>query len=160
MPDGMTKPLLDKKLIGHTFKPFTTTVEAGRIRLFCKAIGEEDPIYQDEAAAKAAGYRAIPVPPTALQTITNDDPDKGGLLRLLGVDIGLILHGEQHYEYLAPVHVGDRITCQSKVVDIYDKKGGALWFVVSETELKDQSGKPVAKAKGITVVRNPDAAKK
>jgi len=46
------------------------------------------------------------------------------------------------------------------VVDIYDKKGGALWFVVSETELKDQSGKAVAKAKGITVVRNPDAAKK
>jgi len=31
---------------------------------------------------------------------------------------------------------------------------------VSETELKDQAGKPVAKAKGITVVRNPDAAKK
>ena len=50
--------------------------------------------------------------------------------------------------------------CQQKVVDIYAKKGGALWFVVSETELKDQAGKPVAKAKGITVVRNPDAAKK
>jgi acyl dehydratase len=161
MPDGLAQPLLDRKLIGHTFKPFTTTVEAGRIRLFCKAIGEEDPIYQDEAAAKAAGYRAIPVPPTALQTITNDDPDKGALLRLLGVDIGLILHGEQHYEYLAPVHVGDRITCQARVLDIYDKKGGALWFVVSEMEMKDaSSGKPVAKARSITVVRNPDVAKK
>ena len=65
-----------------------------------------------------------------------------------------------NYEYLAPVHVGDKVTCQQKVVDIYDKKGGALWFVVSETEMKDQAGKPVAKAKGITVVRNPDAAKK
>jgi acyl dehydratase len=111
-------------------------------------------------AAKKAGYRAIPAPPTYLTAITNDDPDKGGLLRLLNVDIGLILHGEQHYEYLAPVHVGDRITCQQQVMDIYDKKGGALWFVVSETELKDQSGKPVARARGITVVRNPDAAKK
>jgi acyl dehydratase len=151
---------LDKKLIGHTFKPFTTTVEAGKIRLFCKAIGEDNPIYVDEEAAKKAGYRAIPAPPTFLTAVTNDDPDKGALLRLLNVDIGLILHGEQHYEYLAPVYVGDRITCQQKVVDIYDKKGGALWFVVSETELKDQSGKPVAKAKGITVVRNPDAAKK
>ena len=60
----------------------------------------------------------------------------------------------------APVHVGDRITCQQKVIDIYDKKGGALWFVVSETEMKDQSGKPVARARGITVVRNPDAGKK
>ena len=152
--------MLDKKHIGHTFKPFTATVEAGKIRLFCKAIGEEDSIYQDETAAKAAGYKKVPVPPTFLQAITNDDPEKGGLLKLLNVDIGLILHGEQHYDYYAPVFVGDRITCQQKVTDMYDKKGGALWFVVSETSLKDQSGKLVAKGTGITVVRNPDAAKK
>ena len=151
---------LDKKLIGHEFKAFDATAEAGKVRLFCKAIGEEDPIYADEAAAQAAGYKAVPVPPTFLQAITNDDPNKGGLLQLLGVDIGLILHGEQHYDYYAPVHVGDRITCQQKVTDVYDKKGGALWFVISETEMKDQAGKPVAKARSITVVRNPDAAKK
>src|SRR5215203_1846170 len=76
---------LDKKLIGHKFNAFTTTVEAGKIRLFCKAIGEEDPIYVDEEAAKKAGYRAIPAPPTYLTAVTNDDPDKGGLLRLLNV---------------------------------------------------------------------------
>ena len=99
------------------------------------------------------------MPPTFLQAITNDDPDKGGLLRLLNVDIGLILHGEQHYDYYAPVFVGDKITCQQKVTDMYDKKGGALWFVVSETAMKDQSGKLVAKGTGITVVRNPDAAR-
>ena len=151
---------LDKKVIGHEFKPFSTTVEAGKVKLFCKAIGEEDPIYQDEAAAKAAGYKKVPVPPTFLQALTNDDPEKGGLLRLLNVDIGLILHGEQHYDYDAPVHVGDTITCQSKVVDMYDKKGGALWFVVSETSMTDPAGKLVAKATGITVVRNPDAGKK
>jgi acyl dehydratase len=150
----------DKKIVGHEFKAFSTIVEAGRVKLFCKAIGEEDPIYADEAAAKKAGYSRVPVPPTFLQAITNDDPEKGGLLKLLNVDIGLILHGEQHYDYFAPVFVGDRITCQQKVVDIYDKKGGALWFVVSETSMKDQAGKAVAKATSITVVRNPDAAKK
>jgi acyl dehydratase len=151
---------LDKKIIGHEFKAFSAVAEAGKVRLFCKAIGEEDPIYLDEAAAKKAGFSRIPTPPTFLQAITNDDPEKGGLLKLLNVDIGLILHGEQHYDYYAPVYVGDRITCQQKVVDLYDKKGGALWFVVSETSMKDQAGKLVAKATGITVVRNPDAAKK
>ena len=59
---------LDKKLVGHTFKAFTTTVEAGKIRLFCKAIGEENPIYVDEEAAKKAGYRAIPPSPTTIPT--------------------------------------------------------------------------------------------
>ena len=151
---------LDKKLVGHTFKPFTAIVEAGKIRLFCKAIGEEDPIYSDEAAAKAAGYRSVTAPLTFLRAILADDPNKGGLLKLLNVDIGLILHGEQHFEYFAPVIVGDKITCQEKIVDIYDKKGGALWFVVQETEMKDQAGKLVAKGRGVTVFRNPDAAKK
>jgi acyl dehydratase len=151
---------LDRKIIGHEFKAFSATAEAGKVRLFCKAIGEEDPIYVDEAAAKKAGFARIPVPPTFLQAITNDNPDKGGLLQLLKVDIGLILHGEQHYDYYAPVYVGDTITCQTKVTDMYDKKGGALWFVVSETSMKDQQGKSVAKATSITVVRNPDAAKK
>ena len=151
---------LDKKLIGHEFTAFDATAEAGKVRLFCKAIGEEDPIYVDEAAAKKAGFARIPVPPTFLQAITNDNPDRGGLLQLLNVDIGLVLHGEQHYDYYAPVYVGDTLTCQQKVTDVYDKKGGALWFVISETSMKDQAGKPVAKARSITVVRNPDAAKK
>ena len=151
---------LDRKVIGHEFKAFSATAEAGKVRLFCKAIGEEDPIYQSEEAAKKAGYSKIPVSPTFLQALTNDDPEKGGLLKLIHVDIGLILHGEQHYDYYAPVYVGDTITCQQKVTDMYDKKGGALWFVVSETSMKNQSGKPVAKATSITVVRNPDAAQK
>ncbi len=151
---------LDKKLIGHTFTPFTATVEAGKVKLFCKAIGETDPIYTDAAAARAAGYRGITTPLTFLRALTADDPNKGGLLKLLNVDIGLILHGEQHFEYFAPLVVGDTVTCQEKVVDIYDKKGGALWFVVQEMEMKDQTGKLVAKGKGVTVVRNPDAAKR
>ena len=46
------------------------------------------------------------------------------------------------------------------MTDLYDKKGGALWFVVSETSMKDKAGKLVAKATSITVVRNPDAARK
>src|SRR4029453_13629265 len=66
----------------------------------------------------------------------------------------------QHYDYFAPVFVGDKVTCQQKIVDIYDKKGGALWFIVSETAMKNEAGKLVAKATGITVVRNPDAGKK
>ena len=145
---------LDKGLIGHTFNAFSTTVEAGKIRLFCKAIGEENPIYVDEEAAKKAGYRAIPAPPTYLTAVTNDDPDKGGLLRLLNVDIGLILHGEQHFEYYAPVVVGDVVTCQEKVVDIYDKKGGALEFVVKTAEARNQRDELVAELRTVIVCRH------
>ncbi|MDF3074436.1 MAG: hypothetical protein K0S54_2103, partial [Alphaproteobacteria bacterium] len=109
-----------------------------------------------EAAAKAAGYRTIVAPPTFITAVTNDDPNKGGLLKLIDVDIGWILHGEQHYEYFAPIHVGDKLTCQQKVTDVYDKKGGALWFVVSDIDVTGEGGKKVAQARSITVVRNPE----
>ena len=73
----------------------------------------------------STAFRAITIDRSAslfdvgsLTAVTNDDPDKGGLLRLLNVDIGLILHGEQHYDYYAPVYVGDTITCQQKVTDL------------------------------------------
>ena len=155
----MAEFAIDKKHIGHQFKAFSTTVEAGKIKLFCKAIGEENPIHSDEAAAKAAGYRTIVAPPTFITAVTNDDPHKGGLLALIEVNIGYILHGEQHYEYFAPIYVGDKLTCQQKITDIYDKKGGALWFVVSETDVTNDAGKPVAKARSITVVRNPTMQK-
>ena len=152
---------LDKKVIGHEFKAFSTTVEAGKVKLFCKAIGEEDPIYrrrgrrQEGRLSRRAGAADVPAGHHQRRSGA-----RAACLRLLNVDIGLILHGEQHYDYYAPVFVGDKITCQQKVTDMYDKKGGALWFVVSETSMKDQSGKLVAKGTGITVVRNPDAAKK
>jgi acyl dehydratase len=151
----MAEFAIDKKHVGHKFPAFSTTVEAGKIRLFCKAIGEENPIHLDEAAAKAAGYRTIVAPPTFITAVTNDDPNKGGLLKLIDVDIGWILHGEQHYEYFAPIYVGDKLTCQQKVTDVYDKKGGALWFVTSEIDVTGEGGKLVAKARSITVVRNP-----
>ena len=150
----------NQHLVGKESPPATIRVDRARIRQFARAVGLEDPVYYDEEAARKAGYPRIPVSPTFLQALTNDDPEKGGLLKLINVDIGLILHGEQHYDYFAPVFVGDKVTCQQKIVDIYDKKGGALWFIVSETAMKNEAGKMVAKATGITVVRNPDAGKK
>ena len=68
---------LDKKLIGHEFKAFSTTVEAGKVKLFCKAIGEEDPIYATRPPPRRPATAPIPVPPTFLQAITNDDPEQG-----------------------------------------------------------------------------------
>ena len=50
--------MIDKKHIGHELPASVLDVEKGRLRFFAKAIGETDPVYTDEAAAEAAGYRA------------------------------------------------------------------------------------------------------
>ncbi len=146
--------MLDRSHIGHMFEPFAVDIEKGRLRFFAKAIGETNPVYIDEVAAKAAGYRNIPVPPTFLYSIELDSPEFLPVLRLLGMDIGRVLHGSQEFEYFAPICAGDAITCQVVLKDMFDKKGGALEFLVLETTLTNQDGQQVAIATQTIVYRN------
>lgn len=148
--------MIDRANIGKKLASVTTEVEKGRLRFFAKAIGETNPVYTDLAAAKDAGYRSLLVPPTyffCLQML--DDPDPTAWIRALGVNLQYILHGEQSFEYLAMAFAGDTLTLESTISDIYDKKGGALEFVVSLTTVTNQDGKLVAKLKQSLVVRNP-----
>ena len=46
------------------------------------------------------------------------------------------------------------ITGRQKVVDLYDKKGGALTFIVTETTLDNQRGERVCELTTTIVVRN------
>jgi acyl dehydratase len=146
--------MLDKNKIGHEFSSFTVDIEKGRLRFFAKAIGETNPIYTDEKAAQSAGYRTIPAPPTFMFSVDLEGPELLPVLKLLDLDIGRILHGSQEFEYLGQIYAGDRITQQSKIVDIFDKKGGALEFVVQESTYTNQNDELVGKAQQTLVYRN------
>ena len=90
---------LNKALIGKEY-PASAHYEVGRekIRDFATAIGDFNPIYHDEAAAKAAGYDDIIAPPTFLTTLgfkfgpqVVGDPE-------LGLNYAMVVHGEQEFE--------------------------------------------------------------
>jgi acyl dehydratase len=61
---------------------------------------------------------------------------------------GLVLHGEQEFVYHRPVLVGDELTSQGTIKDIYAKEGssGTMTFVVTETDWLDESGDKVITA--------------
>lgn len=146
--------MLDKTKIGHEFASFTTDIEKGRLKFFAQAIDETNPIYSDEEAAKAAGYRAIPAPPTFMFSVDLEGPDFLPMLSLLDMDIGRVLHGTQDFEYFGQIFAGDKITQTSKIADIFDKKNGALEFVVQESSYTNQDGELVGKAQQTIVYRN------
>lgn len=146
--------MIDKRHIGMTLPPLVVDVEKGRLRFFAKAIGEEDPVYTDEAAARAAGYPSLPVPPTFLMALEFDRPDPFSFLADFGVDMRQVLHGEQTFDYHGSACAGDRLTFETRITDIFAKKGGALEFVVKETTVKNQAGAAVATLRGVVVVRN------
>jgi Acyl dehydratase len=146
--------MIDPKHIGRTTPPQTFDVEKGRLKFFAKAIGETDPVYSDEAAAKAAGYKTIPAPPTFTFCLEMESNSLWDNIAAMGVPVGKILHGSQTFTYHAPIYAGDQITFVTKVSDIYAKKGGALEFIVEDSTATNQDGVLVAELQRVIVVRN------
>jgi acyl dehydratase len=146
--------MLDRSKIGYEFPSFSVDIEKGRLKFFAKAIGEANPIYIDEQAAIEAGFKALPAPPTFMMSVDLDGPEFLPMLRLLDMDLGRVLHGAQDFEYLGQIYAGDTITQTSKIQNMFDKKGGALEFIVLESTYTNQDGELVGKAQQTIVYRN------
>jgi peroxisomal enoyl-CoA hydratase 2 len=142
---------IDKSIVGKCGKPFTLPIEWSKVREFARAIRDPNPLYFDrELAKKECG--GIPVPPTFLQVAAfwmSEDS-----MPTANFDLRRILHGEQDFEFLQPVFVGDVLTGTSRITDVYEKeggRGGKMSFMVTEIEYKNQKGEIVAFARGTLV---------
>ncbi len=144
--------------IGRTFAPVTAVVEAGRYDFFLKVTGEGNPIFRSDEAARAAGFRGRPVPPTYLFCLElMDTPNPFGFLDELGIDIAHLLHAEQRFDYRSPPCIGDAVTFRTRVADVFEKKGGALTFAILDTEASAAGLGTLASLRKTLVVRRPEA---
>ncbi|SPB13783.1 hypothetical protein NOV72_01047 [Caballeronia novacaledonica] len=144
--------MIDKKHIGRKLPVFKASADAWRLRFFAKAIGETNPVYFVESAAHDAGHRALPLPPTFLFSLEFEQPDTQWRDDL-GIETSRILHGEQTFTYHRLAYAGDTLLYESHISDIYEKKGGALWFIVRETRVTNQHGEHVADLRSVIVQR-------
>ena len=146
--------MIDKKWIGHQLPASEMALDRSRLRFFAKAIGETAPIYTDVQAAQAAGYADLPAPPTFLFGAELDSGTTYRLLELLDIPVVKLLHGEQSFTYHRSACAGDTVTVQSRIDDIYDKKNGALEFLVKSSRATNQNNALVAEMRTVLVVRN------
>ena len=146
--------MIDKKWIGFKLPVSELNIDRSRLRFFAKTIGETSSIYTDVEAARAAGYADLPAPPTFLFAAELDSGASDQLLQKLEVPIAKILHGEQSFCYHQSACAGDTITVRSQVDDIYDKKNGALEFIVKSSRATNQHEQLVAEMRTVIVVRN------
>ncbi len=147
--------MLNRDYIGHTLPAATVTVEAGQLRLFNKAIGETRDVYFDEAAAVAAGYRSMLAPPTFGTPLSMLAIAIEPVLETIGVDYRYLLHGEESFEYLAPICAGDEITIRETITDIYDRKNGTMEFAEFDAAFTNQFGDTVLKRRRVLIQRYP-----
>ena len=143
-----------QSLIGKEYRPFTVAVERRWIRTFAQAIGDDDSVFRDAQAARAGGYSDIVAPPTFAFTVAMEAAQPLAVIEDLGVDKTRTMHAEQGFRFHRPIVAGDVLTGRQKIVDMYERKGGALTFVVTETRLSDQRELPVCDLRTVIVVRN------
>jgi acyl dehydratase len=146
--------MIDKKWIGHELPASVLPIERSRLQFFAKAIGETNPVYTDAAAARDAGYPDLPAPPTFLFAAELDSGASEQLLADLQIPIAKLLHGEQSFTSRRPACAGDTVTVRSIVSDIYDKKNGALEFVVKTSRATNQRNELVAELRTVIVCRH------
>jgi len=130
---------IDHSLIGVWGPTSSMNIEFGKIREFVKAVKDPNPIYQDEATCVA--------PPTFLMTMAHWIGDLGATRSAVKLDYRRLLHGEQDFEYVAPIRPGDTLRFRSRTKEVFEKqgkRGGTMLFVLSETEFTNQRGEVVA----------------
>jgi acyl dehydratase len=135
---------MDQNAAGKSFAPYEFRVERGKIKEFADAVGDPNPLYRDPAAAAKAGLPGIPAPPTLLRTFLYETADAKNALGVK--DWSYIVHGEQEFEFLAPVFAGDVLSAQDRIVGIAEKdskRAGKLQIGVIETTFVNQRGETV-----------------
>ncbi|MFC7318664.1 FAS1-like dehydratase domain-containing protein [Halomarina halobia] len=126
------------------------TVEAGKVEEFARAIGDDNPVYREEAVAADRGYDAVPAPLTFTRTTLFPRYRPAGVDSYRGFDLGFdpeySVHGEQAYEFERPLLVGDVLTGTTTLTDVFRRdgsRGGTMTFAVLETEYRDADGELV-----------------
>lgn len=130
-----------RQAIGTEGAPVTMEVEKGAIIKFAEAIGDDNPLWNDEAAARRSRYGGLTAPPTFLRSL------RVGLPELpFEIPFDRRLDGGSDWEYFQPVRPGDRIQAVAKVTDLRERTGrmGLMIFMTAKITYRNQFDEIVA----------------
>jgi acyl dehydratase len=127
------------KQVGKAGEARTYDVERGAIRRFAEAIEDRNPLFNDDHAARATRFGSMIAPPTFCRSMGSPIPDVR--ISALGQSFRG-LDGGSEWEYFVPIRPGDRITVQTKLVDLRESEGrlGPMIFITMETTYTNQFG--------------------
>jgi acyl dehydratase len=129
--------------------------ELGRasIRYFALALGDDNPLYVDDAYAREAGYASAIAPPTLVcETCqyAHRPPDEHGYIGHswdLPVEGCRLIRAGNDYEFFRPILPEDRISVTWTLEDIVERpssRGAMQLYVSSVARYRDASGALVA----------------
>ena len=136
---------LNPDYVGRVFRS-AGPYEVSRVKIaeFADAIGDPNPVFRDEAAARKAGHPGIIAPPTfaivvaerAMSLLTHDPG--------LGLNFAMVVHGDQGFTYHRPIRAGDVLTFEATITEIKELRG--LSILSARIDLATTGGEPVCSA--------------
>ena len=152
-----------RAMIGMETRRDVGVVYEKEARRWAAAVGDVNPRYFDEDAAREQGFRDTPIPPLfvsqVMQGVTiRDNLRPDGIPARGSGDIPLNnanrrLAGGEEYEFLAPIYPGDTLTAVSRIANIEEKTGrsGRFVLITRETTYTNQDGVVVVRGRLSTI---------
>lgn len=141
---------------------FELPVERGKVREFALAVGEDNPVFFDVAAARRRGLPDIVAPPTfTVSQIWQVSREEREARLGAGLDYRRVLHGEQEFVYRRLPCAGEVLKGVMRISRDYSKegrRGGRLRFVTYESRFTDDRGEEVLTALYTLVETGQDPA--
>ena len=143
---------INPEYAGRTLEP-SEPYEVSRVKIaeFAAAIGDASPLCRDRAAAQAAGYPDVVAPPTFAIVITAANSARLVTDPGLGVNYGMVVHGEQSFSYARPLCAGDVVVAQTTIESIRQIR--SMTTMATITDVRTVDGEHVCRAHSTLVER-------
>lgn len=136
--------------------PWTSSVVSQRqIDMLCSSLEDYNPLFLDDAIAARSANGGVVAPPTFVNCFR--DYKTMLLISELGVQMPMLLHGEQVIDYYRPIRPGDTVWHRIKIVDMGRKKSstyGELSYFTVLITLKGDDGAKLVEARQFFFVRD------
>ena len=128
-------------------------VEYDSIRRHCHMVEDTNPLFLDPQYGKQSEWGAVIAPPVMTRYFAGagvwppSSDAQVGLTRAVPTRGERMINLNTEWEYLLPARVGDHLSAETEVIDMYEKSikldPRSVW-VVTETRITNQNGELVA----------------
>jgi hypothetical protein len=119
------------------------------VHAYVAAVGDTNPAYP--ASADDSEGKIAPPAFAAVYALFAGS----GSLASAGIAPSRLIHGEQQFTWTRALRIGETVTSQGRVADVYRKRN--LQFVTAEAVVKDEAGEEVCRSRS-TILVLPDPA--
>ena len=141
------RKIWDDIIPGQPRKTITYTLTLEAIQKLCKVLGDEHPLYFDEAYAKTTPYKVIIAPPSIHILLMFSCTPVDDWMRSPGT-----INAGQSWSYNIPARPGDVIRLEARALDKFIKK--ERLFVVHDNVFFNQNNEVICSGRGWTIRPN------